>query len=271
MTQDPRKLTEISKKVRRQVLKMIYETRSAHLGSSLSSVDILVSLYFGILNTDPSYPAMPERDRFLMSKGHGCPAWYATLYERGFIDQEILSGFAVDGGSLEHHPNKMPAYGIDFSSGSLGHALSVACGICTGAKYRNEDYHTFVLMSDGETQEGSVWEAAMFAAQHNLDHLVAIVDYNKIQALGRTDEVISLEPIEDKWRAFGWHVTRVDGHDIGQLCRVLDKDSLFPGQPNMIIADTLKGKGVSFMEDKLLWHYRCPSEEEYLKALEELK
>jgi len=260
----------LSKKIRKSILKIIYRTKSPHIGGSFSCVEILASLYFKILNVSPEDPANPNRDRFILSKGHGCPSFYAVLAERGFLSKKDLQGFAVNDGVLEQHPNRDIKKGIEIFAGSLGHGLSIGAGMALAAKSDRKDYEIYVLMSDGELNEGSVWEAAMFAAHHNLDNLTAIVDCNKIQALGCTKDIINLEPLSQKWSSFGWATSEVDGHDFNQLFKTFDDIPFSTGKPNIIIANTVKGKGVSFMEDKLLWHYRSPDDEEYKKALEEL-
>jgi len=268
-----KKITEyrnIAKQIRRKTLNMIYRTRSPHIGSSFSMVEILVALYFNILLIDPEKPNDPNRDRFVLSKGHGCPALYATLAQRGFLSEDVLDRFAVDGGSLEQHPTRDIPLGIEISSGSLGHGLSLGAGMAIAAKYDRNSYRVFVFLGDGELDEGSNWEAIMFAAHHGLDNLVAIVDYNKLQILGRTSEVLNLEPLADKWRSFGWVVREIAGHDFKQIIEAFEKIPFLSRKPSVVIAHTIKGKGVSFMEDERCWHDKYPDEEEYKKALAEL-
>jgi transketolase len=257
-------------KIRRIVLDLVYKTRSPHIGSSFSSVEILQSLYFEVLNVSPGDPFNNSRDRFILSKGHACPALYVVLAEAGFLSDEELKGFAIDGGTLEQHPTRNLKQGIEVSTGSLGHGLSVGIGMAIAAKRDGRDGKVFVLMSDGELNEGSVWEAVMFAAHHRLDNLVVIVDYNKIQALGFTKDVINLEPLSKKWLSFGWAVEEIDGHDCNHITETLMRVPFTNGKPNIVIAHTVKGKGVSFMENDLLWHYRTPDKEEYDLALKEL-
>jgi len=276
--EDFRKKTEIilelrrnAKEIRKDILKIIYKTKSPHIGSSLSCVDILTALYFRILKIYPSNPEFPHRDRFILSKGHGCPALYATLVRRGFFKKEILDKFAVDNGTLEQHPTCNISLGIEASTGSLGHGLSMGIGMAISGKYDKSNYRVFVLMSDGECNEGSVWEAAMFAPKHNLDNLIAIIDYNKIQAMNRTNEIVSLEPLVDKWKAFGWATHEINGHDFREIIETLEQVPFETDKPSVIVAHTIKGKGVSFMEDKVLWHFRHPNEEEYKAAWRELK
>ena len=265
-----KKLSKLAQEIRRELISMCYKTGSSHIGSSFSIVEILVTLYFHTLNVSPETSRSIRRDRFILSKGHGCPALYATLCRRGFISEEVLEGFARNGGTLEQHPSRNLDWGIEASTGSLGHGLSVATGMALANKCDGLDSKVWVLLSDGETNEGSTWEAAMFAAQHKLDNLIAIVDYNKMQALGKTHEILDLEPFSDKWSSFGWETNEVDGHDIKNLIQVTEKVPFGLGHPSAIIAHTTKGKGVCFMEDQLLWHYRCPDPDEYEQAICEL-
>jgi transketolase len=260
----------IAKQIRRTILNMIYRTKSPHIGSSFSMVEILVALYFRILSINPEKSNDPNRDRFVLSKGHGCPALYATLAQRGFLSKDALDRFAVDGGSLEQHPTRDISLGIETSSGSLGHGLSLGAGMAIAAKYDRNSYRIFVFLGDGELGEGSNWETIMFAAHNQLDNLVAIVDYNGLQILGRTSEVLNLEPLTDKWRSFGWAVREIDGHDFKQIIVAFEKIPFLSRKPSVVIAHTIKGKGVSFMEDEGCWHDKYPNEEEYKKALAEL-
>lgn len=269
--QEIEKYIKISKEIRKEILDMIYRAKAPHIGSSFSIVEILVALYFKYLRVSPENPRDKNRDRFILSKGHGCPALYAVLAHRGFFNSDILKGFACNGGILEEHPTFDLTKGIEVSTGSLGHGLSIGVGMAIAAKHDNNPYRVFVLLSDGETEAGFVWESAMFAGHHKLDNLIAIVDYNKIQALGRIAEVVNLEPFSEKWRSFGWEVKEVDGHDFTQLFTAFENIPFKQGRPSVVIAHTVKGKGVSFMEDKLLWHYRSPDEDEYLKAIKELE
>jgi len=232
--------------------------------------DILAVLYGGILRVRPDSPDWPDRDRLILSKGHGAAGIYAILAETGFFPLERLDTFCQDGGDLFGHATHHGVPGLDASTGSLGHGLSIACGMALAGKRDDRPYRVFALLSDGECDEGSTWEAALFAPHHQLDNLVAIVDYNKIQSLGRVEEVLELEPFADKWRAFRWTVREIDGHDFDQIEQALTHLPVQPGQPACIIAHTVKGKGVSFMEDKLAWHYQAPTAEELQKALAEL-
>lgn len=267
---DSRNYLDLSRRVRKTVLDMLYKTRSPHIASSFSVVEILVSLYFETLSVSPEDPLNPNRDRFILSKGHACPALYATLLERGFMDREDISGFSVNGGLFEEHPNINIKKGIEVSTGSLGHGLSIGIGMALAAKSDGRSYKVYVLLGDGELNEGSVWEAAMFASHYQLDNLVAIIDYNKLQATGRTSEVMNLEPLSRRWESFGWATREVDGHSFEQIIESLSDSPFSPGKPSVIIAHTIKGKGVSFMEDELLWHYRAPDNMEYYLAIKEL-
>jgi len=261
---------KLAKQIRKQTLDMVHRTGSGHIGTALSIVEILVALYFKCLNVYPEDPERTDRDRFILSKGHGCASLYATLTQKGFLSMEVLDGYALDGGTLEQHPTRDVNKGIEVSTGSLGHGLSIGCGMALSAKHDESKHRIFALMSDGEMDEGSVWEAVMFASHHKLDNLIAIVDYNKLQALGKTNEVLNLEPLAQKWDSFGWATQEIDGHNFEQIISTLGKIPFEQNKPSVIIAHTVKGKGISFMENKVLWHYRCPDEAEYTKALKEL-
>jgi len=261
---------KISKIVRKKTLKMVTVSQSRHTGSALSIVDILVSLYYGILDVNPSDPEYDNRDRFILSKGHASAALYATLSEKGFFSDDLLDKYAINGGVLSENIDRNIALGIESSSGSLGHGLSIAVGMALAAKHDNKAYKCYVLMSDGECDEGSVWEAAMLAAQLKLDNLVVIIDYNKIQNLNRVKEVINLEPLSGKWISFGWAVKEINGHDFQELLNSFALIPLETTKPNTIIAHTIRGKGVSFMEDKIEWCYKFPTLEQYEKAIREI-
>lgn len=264
------KLFDITKKVRKNIIKMVSRSKSSHVGSALSIVEILVVMYFKILNIYPKNPQDNDRDRFILGKGHASSALYATLSARGFFPEDFLDKYFIDGGILPGHLDRNTTLGIEMSSGSLGHGLSVGAGMAIAAKHDNKKNKIYVLMSDGECDEGSVWEAAMLASHLKLDNLVAIVDYNKIQSFGRVKEVLDLEPFSDKWTSFGWGVKEVDGHDISNLTDALESIPIKPGKPGVIIAHTVKGKGVSFMEDKLEWHYKSPTPEQCEAAIKEI-
>ncbi len=261
-------LNEICKKVRKHILRMVFYSKSSHIGAALSIVEILVVLYFKILNIDPVNTQKTDRDKFILSKAHGSAALYGTLVERGFFSVENLEKYFIDGGILPGHLDKTSVPGIEFSTGSLGHGLSVAIGMAIANSSIPNRGKIFVLIGDGECNEGSIWEGIMLASHLKLNNLTVIIDYNKIQSFGRTNEVINQEPIADKWRAFGWNVLEVDGHNIEQLFNLFKSKSL---KPKVIIAHTVKGKGISFMEDSLTWHYKSPNEEEYQQALKELE
>ncbi len=257
--------------IRRHVVKMAFEGKTSHVGSSLSCVDLLSALYFRIMTIDPQNWNEANVDRFILSKGHGVMAWFATLAERGFFSTETLKEYAQDGGRLAEHPSHGLLPGIKVSTGSLGHGLSVGLGMALAKKMDQSPSRIFVLLSDGECNEGSVWEAAMYATHHKLDNLIALIDYNKIQAMGRSNEVNALEPLRDKWRAFGWAVEEINGHNLDEILKSLEHLPFQSGKPSIVVAHTVLGKGVSFMEDDLLWHYQVPSEIQVKQALEELK
>jgi len=228
--------------------------------------DILAVLYSGILNISPETIHSPDRDRFILSKGHACAGLYAVLADRGFFPVDWLETFYQNGSKLAGHATSSVP-GIEVSTGSLGHGLSIACGMALAAKRDGQCYRIFTALSDGECDEGSVWEAALFAAQHYLGNLTVIIDYNKIQSLGNVCDILGLEPLGAKWEAFGWSVAQIDGHDHEQLIETLVKAHEESRKPNCVIAHTVKGKGVPFMENQLLWHYRSPSPDEFSRAL----
>ena len=264
---DPR---ELATKVRRHIVRMTNSGKSSHVGTSLSATDVLAVLYSNVLDVDAAEPNRQDRDRFVLSKGHGCAALYAVLAECGFFPVEWLESFCQDGSVLVGHVTHTHVPGVEVSAGSLGHGLSIASGMALAAKRDRAPYRVFTLLSDGECDEGSTWEPALFASHHHLDNLIAIIDYNKIQSLGRVEDVMELEPFADKWRSFGWSVLELDGHDVTAIEQAFARIPLEVDKPSCVIAHTIKGKGVSFMEDKLLWHYRSPQGEEYDAAMEEL-
>ena len=257
--------------IRQHILKMHAASEASHIGSSFSCVDILVALYFKILRIYVNDSHNPKRDRFILSKGHAASALYATLALRGFFSQDKLMSYCQDGGCLWGHATINSVPGIEASTGSLGHGLPIGAGMALSTKNARRKFRVFVLMGDGECNEGSVWEAAMFARQHNLDNLIAIIDYNKIQAFGRTKDVIDLEPFKEKWRSFGWGVKEVDGHNINRMIDILSGVPFSKGRPSVLIAHTIKGKGISFMENQLAWHYRSPDEFHLAQGLKELR
>ena len=256
--------------LRMHAVRMVHRARASHLGSCLSMADLLACLYWHTLRVDPLQPDWAQRDRFILSKGHAAAILYAALAERGFFPVDELAEYNSDGSRLTGHVTSgVP--GVELSSGSLGHGLPVGCGLALGAKREALDFRTFVLLSDGELDEGSNWEALLFAPHHQLDNLTVIMDYNKIQSFGRVDEVLALEPLAGKLRAFGWAVAEIDGHDMQQVATTLSRLPVAPGQPTAVIAHTVKGKGVRFMENTLEWHYRSPSDAQLAQALTELE
>ena len=257
--------------VRAATVQMAHDGQTPHVASALSAVDILVALYFHALHIDPANPKDPSQDRFVLSKGHGCMSYYATLAERGYFPRDLLATYARNGGHLAEHPSPRAVPGIEVATGSLGHGLAIAAGAALARRVDGRAGRQFVLLSDGELNEGTVWEAALFAARERLDRLIAIVDYNKLTATGRSDEVVGLPPLAEKWHAFGWGTREVDGHDLGALCMTLDATPFAPGAPSMILAHTVKGKGVSFMENDLEWHYRSPSVADLDRAIAEIE
>ena len=262
---------ELAKRIRIHSLKMTNRGGSSHIGAALSIADILAVLYGSILNVDPTNPRLSSRDRFILSKGHAGSAVYAVLSETGFFNIEQLKTHYQDGSVLSGHVSHKGIPGVELSTGSLGHGLSVGAGMALAGKINKKDYRVFVLLSDGECDEGSNWESILFAAHHKLNNLVAIIDYNKIQSLAPVSETIELEPFIDKWKSFNWAAKEVNGHDDAQLKDVLTKIPISENKPSAIIAHTTKGKGVSFMENKVLWHYRCPKGDEFIAALKELE
>ncbi|MDC3193531.1 transketolase [Alphaproteobacteria bacterium] len=260
-------LAEISSLLRYQIIQMCHDSKSAHLGSSLSCVDILSTLYFQVLNVRADMPDWSERDIFILSKGHAAVALYATLAAKGYFPYAWLKQYNKDGGVLAEHPPASGISGVEAATGSLGHGLPIATGEALAIRMRRQNRRVFCLISDGETNEGSVWEAALFAGAHQLSNLIVFLDYNKWQATGRSDEVLNTTAHEDKWRAFGWDVEMINGHDFEQIVASSQNRS---SKPKLIIADTVKGKGVSFMEDDNNWHYRFPTYEEVQIAREEL-
>jgi transketolase len=263
-------LEQIARQLRFKLIQMSHMAGTPHLGSALSCVDILVAAYWTVLDLDPNNSCDPLRDRFILSKGHAATALYATLAERGFFSKDLLDTFAQRGSPLAEQPAPNCATGVELATGSLGHGLPVGAGMALAGKIQKRDYRVFVCMSDGECNEGTVWEAAMFAPAHQLDRLCVVVDYNKWQATGRSNEIMAMEPLRDKWAAFGWTTTEVDGHDLTALSRLLQNVPDGSGKPVAIIAHTVKGKGVSFMEDDNNWHYRVPNAEEVAAAKKEL-
>ncbi len=260
-----------ARELRKHVIRMLGEAGSGHPGGSLSAADIVTALFFQEMRVDPQRPDWPDRDRFILSKGHAAPILYAALAERGFFPVEELLTLRKTGARLQGHPDLRKVPGVDMSTGSLGQGLSVANGMALAAKIDHNPYRVYVVLGDGETQEGQVWEAAMLAAHYQLDNLVAFVDHNGLQIDGRCLEVMSTEPIAERWRAFGWAVQEIDGHDLPQILQALTKARETKGKPSLIVANTVKGKGVSFMEDQVGWHGTAPNREQTEQALAELE
>ncbi len=259
-----------AKEIRRLIVKMISKAGSGHPGGSLSSTDLITALFFSVLKHDPRNPLWEERDRFHMSKGHCCPLWYAVLANSGYFSEDKLMTLRQFGSLLQGHPDRRTP-GIEVASGSLGQGLSVALGMSLAAKMDKKNYRVYCLMGDGEIQEGNIWEAAMASSHYECDNLCAILDYNGFQIDGKTKEVMNLEPLIDKWDAFGWHTIEINGHDMKEIMEAYNKAEGIKGKPSIIIAHTIKGKGVSFMENVVDFHGRAPTKEETEKALKELE
>jgi transketolase len=263
-------LEAVASRIRRQVIFMSHRTGAAHLGSSLSCVDILVALYYHILKIEPKDPNNKMRDRFILSKGHAIATQYAILADKGFFPVELLATFAQPDSCLPEHPAPRCVPGLEVATGSLGHGLSIGLGMALAGRIQQQSYQVYVVVSDGECNEGSVWEAALLAPAQKIGNLTVIIDYNKWQATGRSNEVMALEPLMKKWSAFGWDAYEIDGHNIKELIDVLSRKTGNNHKPTAIIAHTIKGKGVSFMEDDNNWHYRIPNAEELNLAMMEL-
>lgn len=269
-TNEPQELAAIGKQIRTKVLDMVYKAQSGHLGGSFSATDLITALYFNVMNVDPGDPDAPDRDRLVPSKGHCAPAIYVALAMRGFIDPVSLYDLRQAGCALQGHPCMKSVEGIDISTGSLGHGLSIGVGMALGSRLTGIDFHVHVLLGDGELNEGQNWEAAMSAAKHSLSNLTAIVDRNRVQLDGFTEEIMPLEPLVDKWRAFNWHAMEIDGHDPADILRGFAWAKNNHDMPSVLIANTVKGKGVSFMENSHQWHGKPPNREEYEAARKEL-
>ena len=264
-------LQKMAVEVRKGIVTGVHAAKAGHPGGSLSAADVFTYLYFEEMNVDPKNPKDPNRDRFVLSKGHTAPGLYSALAHRGFFPVDDLTTLRHVGSYLQGHPDKKHIPGVDMSSGSLGQGISAAVGMALSAKLSNEDYRVYTLLGDGEIQEGQVWEAAMFAGHRKLDNFVAIVDNNGLQIDGAIEDVCSPYPIDKKFEAFNFHVINVDGHDFDALKAAFDEAKATKGQPTAIIAKTLKGKGVSFMEGQASWHGTAPNDEQYEQAMEELK
>jgi len=257
--------------IRCDIIEMIATANAGHPGGSLSAADIVTALYFRVMRIDPTKLDWADRDRFILSKGHACPVWYAALAERGYFDRSHLNTLRQMNSILQGHPDMKRTPGIDMTAGSLGHGLSAGVGIALSGKLRKKDYHVWVVVGDGESQEGSVWEAAMASAKWKLDNLTAILDHNNLQNDDCVADEMPIEPVADKWRAFGWHVMEIDGHNMTEIVEALEDAKAFKGMPTIVIARTVKGKGVSFMENVVDWHGKAPCREEAEQALEEIR
>jgi transketolase len=265
-------LHEKAKQLRRNIIDMVYQEKSGHIGGSLSIVEILIALYYVKLNIDPSNPKWKDRDRFILSKGHTAPALYAVLADKGYYPAAYLtSSFRKVNSTLQGHPDMNKTPGIDMTTGSLGIGLSAACGMALGAKIKDESFRVYTIIGDGEANEGQIWEAVMTAAHYKLNNLIAFVDLNRLQNDGFTKDEMNMEPMADKWKSFGWNTIEVDGHDLCQILEAIDHAHLSKDKPTVVICHTTKGKGVSFMENSIVFHGASPNEEQYGKAMEELR
>lgn len=264
-------IQEFAKAIRRTAVQLAYKTNTSHTGGTMSQADILAVLYSGVMNITPKTIDASNRDRFIQSKGHCCASYYAALALKGFMDyDELMENYCIDGSQyFEHVSHKLP--GVELSTGSLGHGLPVACGMALGSKRSNNPFNVYIIIGDGEINEGSNWEAIMFAAHNKLDNLCVILDKNQMQALGDTKDILCLDPMSEKLKAFQWNVIDIDGHDIQQIVDAFDNFKETEGKPTIIVANTIKGKGVSYMEHNLRFHYSAPNDEEYKIAMEELK
>lgn len=264
-------IKEVARQMRIDIVKMLAAAGSGHPGGSLSATDILAVLYFEKMNIDPQNPEDPDRDRLVLAKGHAAPALYAALAQKGFFPREDLITLRKSTSYLQGHPNMTITPGVEMSTGSLGQGLSVANGMALAGKLDNRDYYVYCLMGDGEIQEGSVWEAAMSAGHYGLDHVIAFVDHNHLQIDGNNDEVMTVNPIAEKFEAFGWHTLVIDGHDYEEISQAVETAKDVKGKPTLIVAETIKGKGVSFMENQVNWHGAAPNAEQAAVALAELR
>jgi len=263
-------LNEVARRLRLDVIDMIFRAQSGHPGGSLSAADIVAALFFHHMRLDPHQPDWPERDRFILSKGHAAPLLYAALAERGYFPTEELKTLRQLDSRLQGHPDRLKTPGVEMTSGALGHGISIGCGLALAARLDGSDSRTFVLVGDGEIQAGVAWEGVMLAAKYRLANLTVILDYNDVQLDGFVHDIMPLEPMLDKWRAFGWHTLEIDGHHMRQIVEALDTVSNIHHAPTVLIAHTTKGKGVSYMENRSTWHGRAPTKEQYEQALAEL-
>lgn len=271
MATEIEELKQICRYIRKSIINTIADVGCGHTGGSLSEVEILTALYFKIMQIDPHKPDWPKRDRFILSKGHSSPGYYCILANRGYFKEDVLKSFDAVNSMLQGHPCMLKTPGVDMSTGSLGQGLSAGIGMCLGRDKRGIDFNVYVLVGDGEMQEGQNWEAIMYAGFKKTKGLIGIVDYNKVQLTGNTPEILNLAPLDDKFKSFGWHVLECDGHDIEQVVKTIENaKELGKTGPVAVIANTVKGKGVSFMEGKFQWHGKCPNEEERKLALAEI-
>ena len=268
--EDVRSLEKKANEIRQAIISMINKAKAGHPGGALSAADIVTALYFHEMNVDPQNPSWEDRDRFILSKGHACPVLYAALAEKGYFESAHLDTLRKYGSILQGHPDMRKTPGVDMTSGSLGNGLSAGVGMALAAKWKRKEYRVYVMLGDGESQEGMVWEAAMSAAKFKLDNLVAIVDYNGLQINGWVNDIMRLEPLADKWKSFGWSVIEINGNEMKQVLHALQKARKLRG-PVVIIANTVKGKGVSFMENEAEWHGKAPNEEQTARAIDELR
>lgn len=265
-----KELKSIANKIRVDIIEEVHSAKSGHPGGSLSIADIITYLYFKEMNIDPNNPNMADRDRLVLSKGHTCPALYAALAEKGYFDVSLLKTFRKMGSILQGHPDMKNIPGVDMSSGSLGQGISAACGMALAAKFDKKNYRVFAILGDGEIEEGQVWEAFMFASHYKLDNLCAIIDRNGLQIDGACKDVMSTEPLEDKMKAFGFNVIVTDAHDFESIENAFNSTKISNGKPSVIIANSVKGKGVSFMENMVSWHGTAPNDEQYDQAIKDL-
>jgi transketolase len=262
---------ELARAIRMHCVRMTGGANASHIGSALSTADLIAVLYGKFLRFDPERPDWPDRDRFILSKGHACTSLYAVLAEMGYLPLAELQTFYQNGSRLAGHVTHKDMPGVEVSTGSLGHGLPISTGMALAAKRDGASHRIYCMISDGECDEGSTWEAALFAPHHKLDNLVVIIDYNKIQSFGRVEDVIDLKPLAQKWQAFGWATREIDGHDLSEIERTFGELPFETGKPSCVVAHTVKGKGVGFMENQLLWHYRAPRGELMDQALAELE
>lgn len=271
MTKSKDELIKIASKLRLEILNMVTNANGGHIGGAFSVIDTLTALYMNILNHDPKNPSWESRDRLLYSKGHSCLALYTILAECGYFDYKLLEKYAIDGGAFAGHPEREFIPGVEITAGSLGHGHSLGVGIALAGKIDSKDYRVFVVSSDGELNEGSTWEAIMSASQYKLDNLTMIIDYNKYISLGTINSIMNIDPLKKRFESFGWMVNEIDGHNMGEIVSSLEKIPFKKDKPSAIIAHTIKGKGVSFMENVPMWHFRAPNPNEAFQAKNELE